>query len=192
MTETALEIFRPTSVQEEFFLRIQRGDPQILFADDHRTGKTICGAMAVASMFLDRDIVFAGGQRVSLRPRAWRHGPLDIVVIGNAWNDIGHLCRVLFEPRVSNNRVQPEIISRQSLSNIQWRDKEYGQLSECTGHDGSRLLFFSSLGSTCGYTPHCIWIDEELQDETAFDELQCRLLDFNGSMIRTIYRDPAQ
>lgn len=96
--QTALDMFRPTEHQEEFFRAMERVDIiEMLLGGGNRAGKSVAAAICLASLVLDKPVTFRDGSKHYMRPGRWRDEPLKIWLIGYDWRHIGKtFYRLLF------------------------------------------------------------------------------------------------
>lgn len=184
---SALEAFRPTKEQEQFFLDIETADiaKQVIVAKrgEARNGKTTCGAVAVASMLLDQPVIFADGSKHHMRREHARGRPVVVWAIGYDWHSqLASIQRVLFKFLPVLHGVV-----------YQHRGDKKECVLACQVSSTARIEFYSSCERMpCGDPTDMIWIDELLYDSNVVDELLCRLIDMRGTLVLTYHTGPRE
>jgi len=92
----ALEIFRPTSYQEQVVLC---DATEILVQGGTRSGKSTIVAAIIASYLRNKPIIFADGSKHDMREPGWVGRPTTVWLIGLQLNHVGQtLYRLLCKP----------------------------------------------------------------------------------------------
>jgi hypothetical protein len=202
----ALELFRPFAYQDEFLLC---NSTEVLVRGGTRSGKSTVVAASIASYVLNKPITNSFGAKISMREDRFKDKSTgEIWVIGKQMNHSSTIYRLLFQPGafwiVRDKKTQqwrawqpgtiegdidiPESERKQSPPFIYPGDVEFGwekvrekQWNTATLPNGWVIKYFPSNGAPKRGDPvHRIWIDEDIENDELYPELQSRLSDFAG------------
>jgi len=200
------DLFRPQPYQDEFFCNPAS---EFLVRGGNRTGKTLVCAVGMAAYLLDREVETSIGLKVRMREEQFRDKPVgECWCIGKNTNHAATFYRVLFQPGlfkilrdkttgrwrawqpgvIPGDEDVPETELKPSPPLIYPGDCKFGwesmkekKWTSCELPNGWVLKFYASSGDVKRGDPvHRLWIDEDIEIDSHYDEWQARLSDFKG------------
>lgn len=204
----ALELFRPFPYQDEFLFC---DSTEILIQGGTRSGKSTIIAAAIASYVENKPIYTSAGIPINMRePRFADKKNGEIWIIGKQMNHSATIYRLLFQagafqivrdpvtqawrawqpgavpgddkiPEVDRKQAPPFIYPGDVL--FGWEKQREKQWNTANLPNGWTLKYFPSNGQPKRGDPvHRVWIDEDIESNELYDELQSRLSDFAGKI----------
>jgi len=202
----ALELFHPFAYQDEF-LFCQASE--VLIRGGTRSGKSTVVAAGIASYALNRPVMSSVGIPINMRPPEYADNAVgEIWIIGKQMNHSSTIYRLLFEPgafrilrdpktglwrawqpgfipgdekiAATELKLSPPFIYPGDVV-FGWEKKNEKQWNTATLPNGWVIKYFPSNGEPKRGDPvHRIWIDEDIENDELYPELQSRLSDFKG------------
>lgn len=202
----ALELFRPFSYQDQF---LHCTASEVLVRGGTRSGKSTIIAAAIASYALNKPITDSFGLRINMREEQFADKTTgEIWIIGKQMNHSSTIYRLLFQPGafwivrdkkthkwrawqpgvIEGDDQIPEVDRKQAPPLIYPGDVKFGwekqrekQWNTAELPNGWTIKYYPSNGAPKRGDPvHRIWIDEDIESDALYPELQSRLSDFKG------------
>jgi hypothetical protein len=202
----AVEMFRPQPYQDEFFYSTAS---ELLVRGGNRTGKTVVCGVGMAAYLQDMEVELSYGLKVRMREEHYRGKSVgECWCIGKNVNHAATFYRVLFQPglfsivrdkqtgqwRAWQPGIVPgdkEILEKDrkpappliypSECQFGWESAKEKKWTHCTLPNGWVLKFYASSGDVKRGDPvHRLWIDEDIEIDSHYDEWQARLSDYKG------------
>lgn len=186
---------------------------ETLYRGGNRAGKSIVGAVRMASVMRDRPFIDVLGRQHHVRATYQRGRPLIIWIIGLQLNHIGQtIHRLLFRPglykviedqetgllrpfrewdeadrnRKEESKESPPLVPMSEVEDIAWSKKASHEFDAVFMKNGTEVYAFASTADVKQGDPvDWIWIDERIAFPGHYGEWRARLIDKRGKMYWT-------